>query len=315
MAPVLHGAAFVAILAIAVHVANENHVAEGQMDDSHRSFATAAEMASLYRMALEDGEMRSHLPYRLQAQMGARPFIVESPYACAVVPCIDEITFSQRVGMWDHEAYLRSVGADTYGLCADAYHGYVARVGWLRDGAYWYKFMRMCEAVHTAYAVSFFERLPGIIKHECEMLIMEGWFVGADGRFYRHGFREEGRDFGSKCLFYPASHGYLGYAGMPEYRDPGTDHLAAYPGYYPASVRGDAEGAPEEGSPRALASRLAWLYAEALGSEDVRSRLPADVRHAISLDVPDTYRMTLIGGEWKATFCGPLAITDLRELC
>ncbi len=233
MAPVLHGAAFVAILAIAVHVANENHVAEGQMDDSHRSFATAAEMASLYRMALEDGEMRSHLPYRLQAQMGARPFI------------------------------------------------------------------------HTAYAVSFFERLPGIIKHECEMLIMEGWFVGADGRFYRHGFREEGRDFGSKCLFYPASHGYLGYAGMPEYRDPGTDHLAAYPGYYPASVRGDAEGAPEEGSPRALASRLAWLYAEALGSEDVRSRLPADVRHAIG-DARGAFRLAHRSPR-RQGLCGPPA--------
>lgn len=275
----------------------------------------AAEMAYLYSMALKDGEMRSHLPYELQVQMGARPFIIESPYACAVVRCIDELTFSLRVGMWDYEAYLRSIGEGTYDMCTAAYHGFVVKVGWLRDGAYWYQFMRMCEAVHTEYTVKFFERLPKIIKHECEMLIMEGWFVGADGSFYRHGFREDSRDFGSRCLFYPASSGYFGYAGMPGYRDPGTDHLAVYPGYNPTSALEDEEEATAAGDPRELASRLAALYVEALGSEGIRSRLPDDMRHAISLDVPDTYGMTLIGGEWKANFCHPLAITDLRHMC
>jgi len=44
--------------------------------------AIAAEMATLYGMALDNEEMRSHLPDRLQMQMGKRPFMYENLYYC-----------------------------------------------------------------------------------------------------------------------------------------------------------------------------------------------------------------------------------------
>ena len=60
------------------------------------------------------------------------------------------------------------------------------------------------------------------------------------------------------------------------------------PDYAPTDPLGDWAEAPEA---RELGSRLAGLYGAALGSAEVRSHLPREIRGAISLDVPERYHV------------------------
>jgi len=69
------GAAVVAAAAAMALAAMAHGAPDAAAQDD--AAAIAAEMATLYGMALDNEEMRSHLPDRLQMQMGKRPFMYE----------------------------------------------------------------------------------------------------------------------------------------------------------------------------------------------------------------------------------------------
>jgi len=274
--------------------------------------AAANEMARLYGMALEDDEMRSHLPDRLQMQMGKRPFMYENLYYCWG-GCMHDTRQSYE-GFWDHEAYRRSIGEDMGAVCARAYYDFVARVGWLRDGAYWMIYLGQCHGYHSDYVNRDFAPLVGGISRECEMKVIEGWFVVAGGEFRRHGMPAEADRtfvlekpphiypdgtrgptelqfayFTSECL--EEDSGAKAVADKANF--PHSDTLlkphALPPEYSTTDPLGDWAETPEAREARELGSRLAELYEDALESAEVRSHLPRKIQDAISLDVPETY--------------------------
>jgi len=270
--------------------------------------AVAAEMAALYGMALEDDEMRSHLPDRLQMQMGKRPFMYEHTCHCWG-PCFRDA--KQRFeGFWDHEAYRRSIGEDMGAVCARAYYDFVSRVGWLRDGAYWGSYLYQCHGYHSDYVNRDFAPLVDDISRECEMKVTEGWFVVAGGEFRRHGGPLEGDPLLNKTtMIIPAvPAGAAPGPIFPLFAEACLEGVSAVktavssssflhhkisdrpyalpPEYDPKDPLGDWAETPEA---RELGSRLAELYDAALESPEVRSRLPSEIQGAISLDVPETY--------------------------
>jgi len=270
--------------------------------------AIAAEMATLYGMALDNEEMRSHLPDRLQMQMGKRPFMYENLYYCWG-GCIRD-TKQHYEGFWDHEAYRRSVGEDRGAVCARAYYDLVARVGWLRDGAYWGQYIDECSRVHSGIVNRLFMSLVDEINRECEMRVIEGWFVVAGGQFRRHGGPLEGDPlFNGAAVIRPAGvdpgpgfplfgHACLGEDSTVKnvFRSGSYHHskapylpYALPPEYDPTDALGDWAEAPEASKARELGSRLAELYGMALDSAEVRSHLPREITEAISLDVPESY--------------------------
>lgn len=273
--------------------------------------AIAAEMVELYGMALDNDEMRSHLPDRLQMQMGKGPFMYEHTYHCWG-GCMRD---AKRVyeGFWDHEAYRRSVLEDRGAVCARAYYDFVARAGWLRDGAYWLIYMDECSRVHSDYVNREFAHLVDGISRECEMRVTEGWFVVAGGEFYRHGGPLEGDPLfnGTTAITPLRPAGVAPEPGFPLFaracleessiikRMVGRNTFnhsalsdnphAIPPEYRPADPLGDWAEAPEAREARELGSRLAELYGMALDSAGVRSHLPREITEAISLDVPEGY--------------------------
>jgi len=270
--------------------------------------AAANEMARLYGMALEDDEMRSHLPDRLQMQMGKRPFMYENLYYCWG-GCMHDTRQSYE-GFWDHEAYRRTVGEDRGAVCARAYYDLVARVGWLRDGAYWSHYRDECSRVHSDIVNRLFMSLVDEISRECEMRIIEGWFVVAGGQFRRHGgslegdplfngaaaIRPAGVDpgpgfplFGHACLGEDSTVKNVFRSGSYHHSEAPYLPYALPPEYEPTGALGDWAEAPEAREARELGSRLAELYEAALESAEMRSHLPREIQDALSLDVPETY--------------------------
>ncbi len=311
---VLRGAA--ALLA-AVALAGIAHDAAAQLDPAAAESA-AAEMARLYAMALEDDEMRSHLPDRLQMQMGKRPFMYEHTYYCWW-GCVRDIR-QVYVGFWDHEAYLRSIGEDTGAICARAYYDLVSRVGWLRDGAYWQIYLAGCSQFHSNLVDRDFAPLVEGISRECEMKVLEGWFVVAGGEFRRHG--------GLKGVDPPFAfewHPHLHPDGSPasterqfatfarvcleddseikwrvnqytfEHSRIAEHPYAVPPEYDTTDPLGDWAETPGAREAREAGSRLAYLYGVAQESDEVRSRLPSAIQDAISLDVPEEYSVYFAG--------------------
>lgn len=281
--------------------------------------AMAAEMARLYAMALESDEMRSHLPDRLQMQMGKSPFMYEHTYHCWGA-CVREP--KQRYeGFWDHEAYRRSVGEDMGAICARAYYDFVSRVGWLRDGAYWPSYLHQCHGYHSGYVNNDFAPLLEGVTRECETRIIEGWFVVAGGEFRRHGGPLEGDPLFSSAPAVRAAGAAPG-PGFPLFARACLEgeasgialHLESFahstvserpyalpPEYSPTDPLGDWAETPEAREARELGSRLAELYGAALESAEVRSRLPRGIQEAISLDVPETY---YVDDAWAVTVPG-----------
>lgn len=298
----------------------------GIMGTQPDAAATAAEMARLYAMALENDEMRSHLPDRLQMQMGKRPFMYEHTFYCWG-GCIWDVKQRYK-GFWDHEAYRRSVGEDRGAVCARAYYDLVSRVGWLRDGAYWLTYLKECSWIHSDIVNREFAPLVEGISRECEMRVIEGWFVVAGGEFIRHGGPVEGDPLfnGTTAITKLRPKGVPPEPGFPLFakaclEESSTIKTAASrhnvrhseihdhpykhpPEYAPTDPLGDWAEAPEARAARELGSRLADLYGVAMGSAEVRSHLPSEVRDAISLDVPETYYVddamyTDVGGSNK----------------
>jgi len=304
------GAAVMAAAA-ALAVAALAHGTPGAGADQDSADA-AAEMARLYAMALENDEMRSHLPDRLRMQMGKKPFMYEQRLYCWG-GCVWDASRGYE-GFWDHEAYRRSIGEDRGAVCARAYYDLVSRVGWLRDGAYWGPYMIECSGIHSDIVNRAFAPLVEGISHECEMKIIEGWFVVSGGEFRRHGAPAEAdRPFvleRDPHIYPDGSHGptELQFAYFTDclegdstirtvahrrgYPHSSADPDSPYhfpPDYAPTDPLGDWAEAREAREARELGSRLAGLYGAALGSAEVRSHLPREIREAISLDVPERY--------------------------
>lgn len=142
----------------------------------------AETLTSLYGMAMENDEIRSHLPKDIQLAMGKEPFTYEH-YDCGINFCYDIIGFASG---WDHESYLRSQNLDLTDVCMDKYNALIADHAWVDHGTYWGNFLYFCSIWESSDAVDEVYRteLSTSISERCLSLIDQGWRLSADGFFY-----------------------------------------------------------------------------------------------------------------------------------
>jgi len=141
--------------------------------------ALAARLASLYAMALDDAEMRSHLPAEIQRGMG------KGQYKYIPRGYRGDYTGEDGLRMhagYDHESYLRSVGGDVTHACREAYGEFSAGVWWIRGDGYWPEFMDLCAELHTDRVTQHLNvNLASRLVEGCREKIRWGWFVDDDG--------------------------------------------------------------------------------------------------------------------------------------
>lgn len=160
----------------------------------------AADLASLYRIALKHDAMRSHLPQGVQEAMGLGPF--EYAHAnCYLWDCPVDWPVSRG---WDHESYLRSEGMDVTDLCRAKHDSLLGRLGWVDAGAHWDEFLHLCGKWRDGDGVlAEFERLfEGGLRGACMAAVDAGWRLDASGALYpgwHSAFRDPVR-FHDECL-------------------------------------------------------------------------------------------------------------------
>jgi len=154
----------------------------GAAPASQDSKRLAETLAALYGMAMENDEIRSHLPKDIQLAMGKEPFTYEY-YDCAIDFCHHITVFASG---WDHESYLRSQNLDLTDVCMDKYNALIADHKWIDHGTYWENFLYFCSIWESSDVVDevYRSELSTSISERCLSLIDQGWRLSADGFFY-----------------------------------------------------------------------------------------------------------------------------------
>lgn len=145
---------------------------------------------ALYAAGLGDDGARSRLPASVQEAMGGSPFVFVYSDCFSDTAC--HSVLQHGIG-WDHESYLRSVGGDLEGVCAEGYDKFAREEARVMPGALRGEYMELCtkscaadaSACRASMSTHFLDEEFGHMLHVliprfCPDAIGPGWVLNAD---------------------------------------------------------------------------------------------------------------------------------------